>query len=452
MPVSLTHLAGMVVLATIPLALLPSLPSATLLMIASGLVLLALMMPWRTLWYVALSLLFFIWTALHGNQLTARINALSAKNVNAAVTITDVQSDRERVQVRLLRVNDKLIYPPLYAHLYRLPVDLKRICPGQRWQMRLHLRPVHSRLNEGGFDSQRYALANATPLQGTVLQAESRQINCNYRWQIKQLAGKQMSQLRWSGVLSALAFGDRSRVDKKTNQLMRETGTAHLMAISGLHIGLAAALGWIVGRGIQLLLPAIWIGYRLPLGTGLLLALVYSWLSGGNPPAMRAILAITIWNSLRLAGWQCRGLQVWLFCIAALLFTDPVSILSDSLLLSAAATGGLLLWYRLAPLPASFYVKWRWGWLRLLHLQFGIMLMMLPLQAVLFHGFSVSSMVANLWAVPVVSMVTVPLILVAICLSFSTMLAEKIWWLADQSLSICFLAASEYPQGMDFHE
>ena len=177
--------------------------------------------------------------------------------------------------------------------------------------------------------------------------------------------------------------------------LLRETGTAHLMAISGMHIALAASVGWLLARVIQLVLPARRIGYLMPLLISGLTAAAYCWISGSHPPAQRAMLALTLWLATRIAGWQLSNWQVWTLCVGSLLWLDPLTVLSESFWLSALAVAMLILWFQWFPLPPRFRQPRRWLLLRLLHLQLGMMILMAPLQIFLFHGLSLSALVAN---------------------------------------------------------
>lgn len=124
---------------------------------------------------------------------------------------------------------------------------------------------------------------------------------------------------------------------------MRDTGTAHLMAISGLHIAFAALLAAGLIRGGQVFLPGCWIHWQMPLIGGICCAAFYAWLTGMQPPALRTVVALAIWGMLKLSGRQWSGWDVWLCCLAAILLMDPVAILSQSLWLSAAAVAALIL-------------------------------------------------------------------------------------------------------------
>jgi competence protein ComEC len=307
-------------------------------------------------------------------------------------------------------------------------------CAGQRWKMRVRLRPVHSRLNEGGFDGQRWAVARRQPLTGYIRSAQLLERRCSWRQGIISKVDIQVMALPQRGILLALAFGERSLMEKNIREQLLKTGVAHLMAISGLHISLAAMLAWGAARALQYPLSARYIGYRFPLLISGLLALGYVWLAGAQPPALRAAIALSLWMLLRIRGVHCSSWQVWLWCVCLILLSDPLAVLSDSFWLSALAVAALIFWFEWAPLPASFSRRWYYAPVRWLHIQLGMTLLLMPLQFGLFHGVSWTSLPANLWAVPIVSLLTVPLILLALVFSFIPPLAEPLWWIANYTL------------------
>ncbi len=444
MAASVTQLSWMMICAALPLCLLPELPADFLLACLVILALFLLRGRRNLCKAAAVTLLLFVWCCLAGRQALEQIMFFTAAPVKARVQVEQLLAGGERVQVRLLSVDQQPVFPPVSAIL-NYDAALEEVCVGQRWQMTLRLRPVHARLNEGEFDRQRQALANHNPLTGRILAAQPLHSACSWRQTVIDATRPYYQNLPWQAVISALAFGERGDMTTDITELWRETGTAHLMAISGMHIGLAALFGWLLARATQSFFPAHWIGYRYPLFISLLMALLYTWLAGANPPAVRAMLALTLWCLLRLAGICCSGWQVWTICIATILFFDPLAILSDSLWLSALAVAALLFWYQWLPLPVSLAQRKRWWWLQLLHLQIGMMLLLMPLQAFIFHGVSISALLANLIAVPVVSLVAVPLILLALLIPVAA--SEPIWWLVDRSLAVVITCLQWLPAG-----
>lgn len=427
-----------------PLLFLPALPSvpqiAALTLISS----LALLLRCRAVRFAALTLLFLCWGLLAAHQLMLPSALLTGKTrqVEALINATDGATEH---QITIMRVNGERRFPAPGAVLRDAYLPQK-VCAGQRWLMTLRLRPVHGQLNEGGFDSQRYALSQHQPLSGRVVAAQLLHDECSFRARYLASFSQHMAPFSWRPVILALGFGERVALTEEVKRLLRETGTAHLMAISGLHIGFAGTLGWGLARLLQLLLPARRVGYRFPLLAMLGTAALYTWLSGSNPPAVRTLVAISAWCALRLCGRQWTPWQVWVCCVAAILFSDPVAILAESLWLSAFAVAALIFWYQWVPLRAEG--KWR-PLKSLLHLQCGMTLLLLPLQLVLFHGISLTSLLANLMAVPIITFIVVPLVLAGMILDLAqlTWLEQGAGLLADRVLASLFWLLRELPPG-----
>ncbi len=250
-------------------------------------------------------------------------------------------------------------------------------------------------------------------------------------------------------MILGLGMGERLAVSREINNLMRETGTIHLMAISGLHIALAASVVWLLARGVQFFLPCHFINWRMPLLAGLFFAAFYAWLTGLQPPALRTVISLATFAALRLSGRCWSAWQVWLCCVAAILVADPMSVLSQSLVLSAFAVAALIFWYQWLPLPPWRLTHWLRPLGHLLYLQVGRLLLLLPLQVLIFHGFSLSSLVANLFAVPLVTFISVPLILLGLLLHLLPLAALEmaIWLAADKSMALLFWLLMHLPDG-----
>ncbi|RLR18368.1 hypothetical protein D8L93_01550 [Sodalis-like symbiont of Bactericera trigonica] len=246
-------------------------------------------------------------------------------------------------------------------------------------------------MNEGGFDSQRWAMANHPPLQGRVLRARPLDHWCNLRQRFVERAVNGMQQPRWRALMLALGFGITQEISGEEWQLLSRTGIAHLMAISGLHIGLAPLFGWLCAAG-------------------------YVALSGANIP-----------RPARPAGAEAveRGAP-------AGHDTQPVAEFA--------------MVHRIYPCHCSIGGQ-GWCGVRWLHLQVGITLLLLPMQCPLFHGCNPLALAANVWAVPVVSFITTLLILVAIVTGGQNWLSAQLWRMADLSLSGVMVPLAPLQQG-----
>ena len=445
--VTLPALCFCVLIGTLPLLFLPELPAWNI--AVTGALIAGVGCGWADGRgkYIAWTALFFCWSVLAARQLLWPFSTLLNGNqhVEAVVISTDGATEH---RVNITKINNRWIFPPTGVVL-RGSYLPDRACAGQRMRMTLRLRPVHGQLNEGGFDNQRYALAQRLPLTGRIVKAQTLDRNCGWRARYIHSVNASLAAFAWKDVILALGFGERLRLSAETKMLMRNTGTAHLMAISGLHIGLAGSLGWLLARLLQIFFPARMIGYRFPLLMMLASASVYTWLAGSNPPAVRTLVAILFWSLLRLSGRNWSAWQVWLCCVGGILFIEPTAVLSESLWLSAFAVAALIFWYQWAPLPQKPTSRWKRFLVELAHLQTGITLLLLPLQLLLFHGLSLTSLIANLVAVPAITFIAVPLILAGMVINLTgwRWAEQGIWWLADSLLQGLFAFLRRLPEG-----
>ena len=309
------------------------------------------------------------------------------------------------------------------------------------WQAEISLRPLSARLNFGGFDRQQWYFSKGITAVGTVKSAVKIAEISSLRAEKLQQVKKQTEGLSLQGLLIALAFGERAWLDKNTWSIYQQTNTAHLIAISGLHIGLAMGIGFYLARVVQVFFPTRFIHPYFPLVFGVLFALIYAYLAGFSVPTFRAISALVFVLFIQIMRRHYSPLQLFMLVVGFLLFCDPLMPLSVSFWLSCGAVGCLIVWYRYVPFSLfqwknrPYPQKVRWI-LSLFHLQFGLLLFFTPLQLFLFNGLSVSGFLANLISVPLYSFFLVPLILFAVftngaCFSWqlANKLAEGITWL-----------------------
>lgn len=286
------------------------------------------------------------------------------------------------------------------------------------------IRPISSRLNIGNFDRQRWFFAQHLKGSATIKKVSklTSQPTASLRAQWLKYIRGQLEAFPSKGILLALAFGERAWLTNSDWQLFQQTSTAHLIAISGLHIGLVMGIGFWGAKGIQWLLlrVGIWrtcsVSLFFPRAIGLSFAIFYCYLSGFAIPTLRALLAISI---ILLCQWQrCyyTSWQLWWRIVALLLVLEPVTILSDSFWLSVLAVLSLIIWYTYFPQVKLFPFCKKWHklnhfWLSLLHLQLGIFLIFSPVQFFFFEGISPWAFIANFFIVPLYSLLLVPIVL-----------------------------------------
>lgn len=369
-----------------------------------------------------------------------QIAALPNK-IQAVFKIQEIHHQQD-YQSAIIRVN---LSPTLQNQLLYARLSIaEKVQVGEIWQGDLTLRAISSRLNQGGFDRQQWYFAKGITGYASIKSAVK--IGEDFSWREKWLyqAKNQTADLSQQGLLLALGFGERAWLKNTDWKTYQQTNTAHLIAISGLHIGLAALIGFYLARGIQFFLPLKWISPYFPLLFSFLSALFYAQLAGFAIPTFRASIALFIMLAMRYYRYYFAPWRLFFLVVGFLLLADPVMVLSASFILSVGAVGSLILWYQVFPL-ADFswqsYMKSR-GLNRLfglIHLQIGLFWLFMPLQLAMFNGFSAYGFIANLIAVPVFSFVLVPLVLFSILTQGSFWSWQIADWLAQNLLFILTL-------------
>ncbi|HED12712.1 MAG TPA: DNA internalization-related competence protein ComEC/Rec2, partial [Gammaproteobacteria bacterium] len=216
--------------------------------------------------------------------------------------------------------------------------------------------------------------------------------------------------------VKALAFGDRSDLTTEDWRILQRTGTSHLMAISGLHVGLAALFGYGFGSLLaRLLLPLLLYIPAQLVGAifGLLFASTYAGLAGFSTPTLRALTMLALLFCYRLLRRHGSARQLLQMTLLLVLLMDPLAVLSAGFWLSFAAVALIIVLLerhhdseQLMTRPLLSRLQ-RYG-SDLLSLQWVLSLGLIPLSLLFFGAVSVLSPLANLLAVPLVSLLVVP--------------------------------------------
>jgi competence protein ComEC len=225
------------------------------------------------------------------------------------------------------------------------------------------------------------------------------------------------SEMKHGELLWTFASGQRGDVDDETVQLMRDTGTAHLLAISGMHIGLVSAIAYWLTK--LLLSPFLFIGWerfatKLPLIAAIVISFSYGSVVGWSPSATRAVIMVILLSLGKL--WDI-DFSLWdLLGIASviILLQEPAEIHSLGFQLSFMAVIGIL-W--ITPIFKKFQNPKRHPIVNKVILSLGVtigaMLGTLPIVGWVFQQCSFVAPITNLLVSPLLAGVAVPASLMA---------------------------------------
>ena len=321
------------------------------------------------------------------------------------------------------------VYLSTYLDRQTTPLGLRA---GERWRLTLRLKQPHGSSNPHGFDFEMWALENNVRAVGYVHnKGNNLRLNVladgtsyrieSWREKVRDKFNATLGSAPYSGVLSALAIGDQSSIPPAQWQIFTRTGVNHLMSISGLHITMLASFGfaltyWLWRRSTRLTL-------RLPARkvaalVALLVALGYALLSGFAVPAQRTVYMV---GAVAATVWLNRNFslgQVLSIALLGVLIPDPWAVMSPGFWLSFGAV--VLILYVTAHRIGRTY------WLtEYATVQWAMTIGLIPLLLGLFQQVSLVSPLANALAIPLVSLVVVPLALLGAVLPLDVPL-----WLA----------------------
>ena len=323
---------------------------------------------------------------------------------------------------------------------YRCPHQFE---PNQRWHVTVRLKRPHGYASWGAFDYEKYLFRHRIIATGylrtkdtnKLLMPSKQEINIynsnmvnvltssfnEWRWRIKQnIADILPDSSIGRNIILALAIGDKAGLTSEQRGVLQTSGTSHLMAISGLHVGLVFLalmwfLSWLLKPFAKLFewCPCQYI-VLLPCLVG---AFFYAGLAGFAVSTQRAFTMLSVYVICRFIGLTPSLLKVLLISVVIVLMIDPNSILDIGFWLSC----GAVLIIALLSLPSKKYTESETHRntqaLSLLKLQPALWLGMLPMVMVFFGEISLVSPLVNLIAVPMFCLLLIPLTLSAVLLN-----------------------------------
>lgn len=322
---------------------------------------------------------------------------------------------------------------------------------GEKWQLVVRLKQGYGFRNPGGFDYEKWLFSERLIATGYVRKsAENERIEVakpyavnTFRSHILEKIHALVPDTSQAAIISALAVANRANITDEQWAIFRATGTNHLIAISGLHIGLVAGFGFLLVWPIWWLFPRLYLWMPVQIAGGLAgagLAIGYALLAGLTLPTQRALIMVLAVLFAILVNRRYASSTIFALALFLVLLFDPLAVLSTGFWLSFIAVGLIFYALKRESLPKG---------LNLLSIQLLLSFAMLPLTLALFGTGSLSSPIANLFAIPWVSIFVVPLILLGIVsLAIYEPLAEILFNMAGIAIDVLFqvLSALSHPK------
>jgi len=312
---------------------------------------------------------------------------------------------------------------------------------GDIWELELRLRQPRGSANPGVFDFEAWMFREKYHASGYVVGGKrnrllaSGAINRLERYRAGFVAATDAASESDSAaaILAAIGVGARHGISRQQWDNFAATGTSHLMAISGLHVGLAALAAFAVA--FCLLTPILPMnGYAVAITVGLVCAFLYALVSGFGVPARRAVVMLAVAALTVGRRRQVDGIAAVAVAGVIVFLTDPIATMRPGFHLSFAAVV-LLLWLARRKDVSGFAGRLLSGPRQLVVMQVFLLFGLFPLTALTFQRFAIAATPVNLVAVPVFSLTTVPLTLAAMLVSgVSTSLASSLLGMAALSV------------------
>ncbi len=410
----------------------------------------ALWLAWRIAWLrlPAYALVGFLWAVASAHHLlsTGLPGALEGRDVSVVGVIASLpQSDvrRTRFQFDVIELRDgERLWPAPGRVVLSWYDAAPALTPGETWQLTVRLKRPHAMLNPGGFDYEAWMFRHRLRASGYVrAQASNERLaveSAGYaipRWRhaIAEAIQQALPGSAHAGVIEALAVGERRHIPVQQWDTLLQTGTNHLVAISGLHVGLIAGLALLIVRHAWARWPAAalrWPAAKAGAVAALLAAAGYAAMAGFAVPTQRALVMLAVVLLSVLAQREIRPFHTLAWALLVVLMWDPLAVIEAGFWLSFGAVVAIVY---------AFFSRTgrRGGWRSWGRVQLVVVLGLLPLTLLLFQQVSLVAPLANLIAVPWVSLVVVPLSLVgAAAISVAPTLGAELLVLANGAMAL----------------
>lgn len=359
------------------------------------------------------------------------------------VRLTMAVRDAESGQSRKIRVNVPQETPVSGAD------STAALLEGTVLRARVRLMPPASPMLPGSYDFARAAWFKGLAATGSVmggieviepappasgLAAIQRALSSHVRERVDGSAGT---------IAAAFASGDRGAITEADEDAMRDSGLTHLLSISGLHVSAVIAAGYLIALKLLAAFPPIALRVRLPVAAaaaGALAGVGYTLLTGAEVPTVRSCAAAMLVLIALALGRDALSLRMVAAAAMFVMLLWPESVVGPSFQMSFSAVLAIVALHSAAPAKA-FLAAREEPWLKrtgrkvamLFITGLVIEIALMPIVLFHFHRAGFYGAFANVFAIPLVTFVSMPLIAFGLALDLAG-LGAPVWWLVQKSL------------------
>ncbi|WP_430463019.1 DNA internalization-related competence protein ComEC/Rec2 [Thalassolituus sp. LLYu03] len=336
-------------------------------------------------------------SALDGSswQLKGLIRSLRATGSGVRVLL-DIESSEPLAGMRRVQLNWR---------------DAPSLTPGMRMSVQAKLRAPRSFANGLPFDYEAFLLSEGIDATGYVRGSTVLDDSGDFRRDSILAAATQPLTPDSRSWVAGLVFGQQDAFSTDQWRLAARTGTLHLLVVSGLHVGLIGLMAYWLARFFRSLLALRGHGIRgvqwVSIGIMLLLTGLYVWLAGAGVSLQRAWLMLAVWLGLSSGRWRPDTLTTLCVALLAVLLVNPLIWTRPGFSYSFVAAAALI---------AAFSGRARSPLSVWLAPQLMVFMAMLPVLLWWGQGAGVSHLLANILAIPFVTLFLLPLTLLVAAL------------------------------------
>ncbi len=249
---------------------------------------------------------------------------------------------------------------------------------------------------------------------------------------------------------AAFASGDRGAIASEDEAAMRDAGLTHLLSISGLHVSAVIAAAYFIALRLLALFPWLALRVRVPIlaaGGGAMAGIGYTLLTGAEVPTIRSCIAAVLVMLALVLGREPLSMRMIAVAALLVLLIWPEAVVSPGFQMSFASVIAIVALHSSAPLRAynapreePLWARWLRQLALLLLTGVVVELALMPIALYHFHRAGIYGAMANVIAIPLTTLASMPLI--ALALLFDVVgVGAPFWWLAGKSLELLLALA-----------